>query len=134
MSATSYQRGRAFEYRVRDHLRRAGYFVVRSASSQGPCDLIAIRPDAAPLLVQCKFGAHPSLPRAEWNFLLDTATAVRAIPLLATSRRRHLVFMRLLARKDGTRTRGATLSASFAIAPLAITSPETRKTLSGALM
>jgi len=124
---TPYQRGRAFEYQVRDHLRRAGYFVVRSASSKGPCDLVAVSSDSAPLLVQCKHGVHPALPPDEWNALYDAATSIRAIPLLATSRRRHLVFVRLIARKDGTRTRGTTLSAPFAIAPLAIVARETAK-------
>jgi hypothetical protein len=125
--ASAYQRGRAFEYRVRDRLRECGYFVVRSASSKGPCDLIAVRADGAPLLVQCKHGAHPALPPAEWNFLLDAATSVHAIPLLAISRRRRLTFMRLIARKDGTRPRGTTLGE-----PLAITAPKTRNAPCGA--
>ena len=49
--------------------------------------------------------------------LYDAATSIRAIALLATSYRRHLVFVRLVARKDHTRTRGTTLSEPFAIAP-----------------
>jgi Holliday junction resolvase len=40
--ATNYERGRAFEYRVKQYLEKQGYFVVRSAGSKFP-DLIAIK-------------------------------------------------------------------------------------------
>jgi len=39
---TNYERGRAFEYRVKQYLEKQGYFVVRSAGSHFP-DLIAIK-------------------------------------------------------------------------------------------
>jgi Holliday junction resolvase len=39
---TNYQRGRTFEYRVKQHLEKHGYYVVRSAGSHFP-DLIAIK-------------------------------------------------------------------------------------------
>ena len=39
---TNYERGRAFEYRVKQFLEKQGYFVVRSAGSKFP-DLIAIK-------------------------------------------------------------------------------------------
>jgi len=39
---SNYERGRAFEYRVKQYLEKQGYFVVRSAGSHFP-DLIAIK-------------------------------------------------------------------------------------------
>lgn len=39
---TNYERGRAFEYRVKQYLEKQGYFVVRSAGSHFP-DLIAVK-------------------------------------------------------------------------------------------
>ena len=39
---TSYERGRAFEYRVKHFLEKQGYFVIRSAGSKFP-DLVAIK-------------------------------------------------------------------------------------------
>jgi Holliday junction resolvase len=39
---TNYERGRAFEYRVKQFLEKQGYFVVRNAGSHFP-DLIAIK-------------------------------------------------------------------------------------------
>lgn len=55
----NYNRGRAFEYRVKKHLEKKGYFVVRSAGSKSPFDLVAISrrvryPDI--MLIQCKYG------------------------------------------------------------------------------
>jgi len=42
MPNRNYVNGRAFEYRVKNYLEKKGFFVVRSASSKGPFDLIAI--------------------------------------------------------------------------------------------
>ncbi|MEM3549308.1 MAG: hypothetical protein QXJ23_09940 [Thermofilum sp.] len=49
---TNYERGRAFEYRVKRHLERQGYFVMRSAGSHFP-DLIAVK-DGEVLAVEVK--------------------------------------------------------------------------------
>ena len=38
---TSYQRGYKFERRVREHLEKQGYWVIRSAGSRGLADLAA---------------------------------------------------------------------------------------------
>ena len=104
--STAYQRGRRFEYRVRDHLRERGFFVVRAAKSKGVADLIAIRRGDTPLLVQCKGGRRggsASLPPDEWNALYDAALAAGAIPLLACRVKRRIRFVRLTGRKDGAR-------------------------------
>ena len=36
------------------HLADAGFLVIRSAGSFGPCDLVALRQGKPPYLVQCK--------------------------------------------------------------------------------
>ena len=42
---TNYERGRAFEYKVRDHLKAEGYQVFRMAGSHSCVDLIAVNKD-----------------------------------------------------------------------------------------
>lgn len=63
MTNKNYQSGRNFEYRVKKYLEDKGYYVMRSAGSKSPFDLIAVPtwdgvillPDV--LLIQCKHGA-----------------------------------------------------------------------------
>jgi len=52
MAGRNYERGRAFEYRVKKRLEREGFFVVRSAGSRFP-DLVAVK-DGTPYAVECK--------------------------------------------------------------------------------
>lgn len=64
--ATHYDRGRAFEYKVRDHFKALGYFVIRSAGSKGKVDLCAISPAGDMVFfVQCKAGRITSRERQE---------------------------------------------------------------------
>lgn len=59
---TRYEVGRRFEWRVRRHFEKEGYFVVRAAGSKGPVDLVAVRKSylapaqraALVLFIQCK--------------------------------------------------------------------------------
>ena len=68
MPNKNYNRGRAFEYRVKKHLEDRGYLVVRSAGSKSPFDLVAIPTKeyeedngfSNVLLIQCKYGAKIS--------------------------------------------------------------------------
>lgn len=83
-----YKRGRAFEYRVRNHFIAKGYFVLRSPRSKGPADLVAIKKGEI-LLIQCKLGQN-FLRRKEKKILVDLAESLDAIPLL-TYRERHKV-------------------------------------------
>jgi predicted transcriptional regulator len=53
VSPTRYETGRRFEQRCRDALRKAGFFVIRSAGSKTPIDLVAIAAGET-YLVQCK--------------------------------------------------------------------------------
>lgn len=53
--ATKYERGRAFEYRVRDKLLALGAeAVIRSAGSKGPADIVAFWLHGRPWFVQAK--------------------------------------------------------------------------------
>ena len=66
MPNKNYISGRNFEYRVKKYLEQRGYYVIRSAGSKTPFDLIAIPttdnlallPDV--LLIQCKHGSKIS--------------------------------------------------------------------------
>lgn len=51
---TNYTRGAAYEYEVKRELEQQGCFVVRSAGSHGPVDLVALTPDGKVVLIQCK--------------------------------------------------------------------------------
>ena len=52
MPTTKYEKGRAFEYTIRNKLRAKGYYVIRAAGSK-PIDLVAIR-NGEVILVECK--------------------------------------------------------------------------------
>lgn len=100
-ATTMYRLGRAFEYRTRDALRKAGFFVLRAPASRSPIDLLAVRRGVC-LFVQCKTGG--SLPPREWNELFDLATSVGTVPILAwRSGLRGLSFATIDDRKDGSK-------------------------------
>src|SRR3990167_1974205 len=84
--ATSYQRGRSFEYRVKRDLESRGYLVIRAAQSKGIADLVAVKRKfrsntAVVLLVQCKL-SKGSCGHVEWNALLQAAADHGALPIL----------------------------------------------------
>lgn len=61
---TNYEKGRRFEYRVRDLFRDHGFFVIRAAQSK-PVDLVCVK-NGKTILVECKtnkkaFGQKASL-------------------------------------------------------------------------
>jgi len=99
--ATNYQRGRAFEYRVRNEMTRMGaVYIMRAAQSKGAADLIVLwprreriwtsleksyvveHPRRAPWLVQCKLGKG-GMPPAERELLIDIADQTGSLPILA---------------------------------------------------
>ncbi|MEM4275125.1 MAG: restriction endonuclease [Candidatus Nitrosocaldaceae archaeon] len=53
MANKAYLKGRTFEYKIKRYLEGKGYYVLRSAGSKGPLDLIAIKGKEI-LLIQCK--------------------------------------------------------------------------------
>ena len=77
---THYRRGRQFEYRVRNHYREFGFFVLRSPRSGSPTDLVAIRKGEVHF-IQCKVGG--AFPPAEWNEFLELAESTGAVPVFA---------------------------------------------------
>lgn len=85
MTSTAYRRGAGFENRVKDDMEDAGYYVVRSAGSQGVADLVALDmllPAARPVMVQCKLDTGTMSVDA-WNRFLVVADQCGAVPLLA---------------------------------------------------
>lgn len=95
-----YARGTRFEHKVRDHLEKNGYEVVRAAGSKGgtKADLLGFKPGQL-LLVQCK--TNGKIPAAEWNRIVEVAGWVDGVALLASNgpRGRGVVYMRLLGPK-----------------------------------
>ena len=57
MSKTSYRKGVRLEYELKELLEADGFFVVRSAGSHGPADLVALK-DGEILLVQVQNNGH----------------------------------------------------------------------------
>jgi len=52
---TRYQQGANFERRVKKFFENLGFFVVRSAGSKSPADLVCVKHGEV-ALVQCKYG------------------------------------------------------------------------------
>ena len=87
MSPTNYQRGRAFEYRVRnDLIERGAVYVMRAAQSKGLADLIALFPHGTHSrnvwLVQCKTGTA-RMTLLERTALAGIAADSRTVAMLA---------------------------------------------------
>ena len=82
MPNTNYQRGRNHEYYIKQKYEDLNFFVIRSAGSKGPVDLIAIKRGPwcseyrvyIPIVIgiQCKTGNSPLL-RADWAKLDEWA-------------------------------------------------------------
>lgn len=64
--ATHYQRGRAFEWKIRKEYEAKGYYVTRSAGSKGYWDLVCLHPNII-CLIQCKRVAKETSVKAEIN-------------------------------------------------------------------
>jgi len=70
MPNSNYNKGRAFEYRVKHYYERAGFFCARTAGSHSPADLIAWREVPTShgvdvVLIQCKRGKKKSYAAAK---------------------------------------------------------------------
>ena len=92
---TNYEKGRTFEYKIATWFRRRGYFVLRSAGSHSPVDLIATKSGRRLLFIQCKKGAG-GISVEEQNRLFLTAVEVGAIPIVASAEdRKPTIFKRI---------------------------------------
>lgn len=91
---TAYKRGRQFEYRVKKHFEKRGYYVVRKYASKGAEDLIAIKNVemldhtskhlSEVFLIQCKnLKVEKKLSKKDANRLKILAKQVGGTPLLA---------------------------------------------------
>jgi len=68
-----YQKGRHYEYKTKKLWERAGYFVIRSAGSKSPVDLVAIS-EYAIFLIQVRVGKS-SLKKAKKELRAISAPA-----------------------------------------------------------
>lgn len=102
--STQYARGRDFEYYVRDRFTKSGYLALRSPASKSPADLYCMAMGSV-VFVQCKL--HGVIPPDEWNTFLDYCESVGAEPIVAMrdDGDRGAVFMRIVGRKDGSKSR-----------------------------
>jgi len=98
---TKYRLGRAFEYRVRDELRKKSYFVLRSPRSGSPVDLIAVKKSHDIVFIQCKRGGAIGVD--EWNEFFHLCISVGAQPILAEMGFHEIVYWKMIAPKDGSR-------------------------------
>jgi Holliday junction resolvase len=105
---TAYKRGRAFEYRVKKHFEKQGYYVVRKYASKGAEDLIAIKASkvgyynektkksvfawmSEVLLIQCKnLKVEKKLKREDAERLIKLAKQCGGTPLLASNQNHKL--------------------------------------------
>lgn len=79
---TSYERGANFERKVKRILELQGMFVVRSAGSHGPVDLVGLG-ESNVYLIQCKSERFRERRENELGALLNLSRAFRyAIPIL----------------------------------------------------
>jgi len=89
---SGYVKGRRFEYRVRDFLRKNGFVVIRAAQSK-PVDLVCLRRGQA-ILVECKTEKSVLVTRRRQE-LLSLAEEAGAVPLLSVGKKRKLLFKNL---------------------------------------
>ena len=92
----NYVQGRAFEYKIATLFRRKGYYVVRSAGSHGPADLVAVKKGLQPILIQCKTG-NAGISTDERDILYLTAKETGSIAIVASKEaRKPTLFVRLI--------------------------------------
>lgn len=103
--------GRLVEHKVRDHLTRHGYDVVRAAASKGPADLVAFG-DGHVLVVNVKRTTPPG--PAERHALLAVAARIPGVcvPLVALKPARSPIEFRELLPSGGWAAWSADLGGS----------------------
>ena len=93
---TNYEKGRRFEYRVRDLFKEHGFVVIRAAQSK-PIDLVCLK-NGKSILVECKINKS-SLGKDGRNELLHLAESSRAIPILAYREKRKVKLLNINTNK-----------------------------------
>mgnify|MGYP001772724201 CR=1 FL=1 len=91
MPNKNYVNGRAFEYRVKKYMEKQGFYVMRSASSKGPFDLLAINQYVV-YGIQCKANGKVSQKELE-----EIRKAIRGRPIIGViaSRPMHFEFVKV---------------------------------------
>ena len=84
---TNYEKGRRFEYRVRDLFQKHGFLVVRAAQSK-PIDLVCLK-NGKSILVECKTNKR-SLGKNGKKELLNMAKTSGARLILAYKEKRKV--------------------------------------------
>lgn len=97
-----YNRGRAFEYKVKTDLETIGWIVFRMAGSHTCADLIALRPRRV-LLVQCKNASTPYLPPKERKRLQYVAKRLNVTAVVAYKISRAQIAYKLMFKKKAPR-------------------------------
>jgi Holliday junction resolvase len=104
-----YQRGRRFEYKTQNYLRKEGWYVIRQSRSKFP-DLIAFR-DGTILLVECK--VHGYIGPAERRKIRKLASRqLGGKPILA-SKREGDIMLQLLSSRSGKYDKPFDISSRF---------------------
>jgi len=97
----NYRKGRSFEYRCMNKLRKRGWDCIRSFGSWGPADIRAFR-DGIMLYIQAKWSMHGET-RPE-HYTLDNVVELAAthggIPIFAGIMNRRIYFVNLLTGED----------------------------------
>ena len=86
MTNKNYRSGYNFECRVRKDLIKKGYVVFRQGSSRFP-DLLCFSKDGS-LMVECKYGQHPTLNKEEKRRFAELKTKTNAKLMLAKGKPR----------------------------------------------
>lgn len=78
--STNYQRGAKRERDALEYLRGLGYYAERTAGSHGVADIIALKKDHTPMLIQVKSGKgkYSGFPPGDRKYLLQQANTAGA--------------------------------------------------------
>lgn len=78
---TRYQKGRSYEYYIKYNLERAGFYVIRSAGSHGPFDLIALDKNGNVYGIQVKKNKY--INRQLRSEMCNVAKTYNIVPIIA---------------------------------------------------
>jgi len=100
MPNKNYISGRRFEYKVKKFYERIGFFVVRTAGSHSPIDLIAFRKNGTrkPIFIQCKYkrGGNPSISDKDREVLVCLRRALGVETKIAYNNKKGLIFFEVV--------------------------------------
>jgi len=92
----NYQKGRAFEYKIKKAYEKSGYLVFRSAGSHSIADLIAIHPSGLVHLIQCKATSFEKIDKKEIETLKRIANMYNTKPVIAYKHTKKVTYFIIL--------------------------------------